>query len=403
MLRFWMRIALRFLIPVVLLTLTVFAVCVVLPRGKVLTYMTVKGMWLRDVERQLSGLLLRNSAITGMSGWSPDGEYFAITALHDLDGVLNQNMYLVSMADFSVRSISYVPTVNSAWLVWSLDGSRAAYLAQTQRGIFGNAFNELRIIDIETRAVLKELTQTSAELYTPTWSPDERRLAFVSKQMNQQQNTSAEIRVLDINSGQILPDLTQMVDPIYGWSLDWSPDNRWLAYTHWYGEGLGLFILNSTTGEVRRLFSHLDSIHSAPTWSAASQELAFINYEKTSAVLHVVNIASGQDVSVFTDNDIFMPVDVATTSPAWSPDGKWLAFMTHARGTIYGLNRVDGQIYPLVPAEYDPGRSYTWSSDSRQLRFVSLNSENAYTLNMADFTVSTLTIEDSRSMPVWQP
>src|SRR5260370_42030979 len=61
--------------------------------------------------------------------------------------------------------------------------------------------------------------------YSPTWSPDSKKIAYSDKRLN--------LWYLDIDAGKPLHVDTNPYDggPGTGFNPVWSPDNRWIAYT----------------------------------------------------------------------------------------------------------------------------------------------------------------------------
>ena len=62
--------------------------------------------------------------------------------------------------------------------------------------------------------------------------------------------------------------------------------------------------------------------------------------------------------------------DVAQILPAWSPDGKWLAFQDQT-GVTSIVEIATGKVRALTPALFDPGRP-SWSADGSTIAIVAV-------------------------------
>ncbi len=130
-----------------------------------------------------------------------------------------------------------------------MDVSFAGVLAFTTRSGAGDV---LHLYDLEREALLSTYRFPHlVALYSPTWSPDGKRLAFSAID----DGGWIDLYVLDTASGQLerlTRDLYDDRDP------SWSPDGRYLAFasdrTAW-GEryGMNLFLYDFATGQIRQL------------------------------------------------------------------------------------------------------------------------------------------------------
>lgn len=188
---------------------------------------------------------------------------------------------------------------------------------------------------------------------------------------------------------QYLPDI-QGSYPAY------SPDGTKIAYA---ANNEDIYILDIASGISRPLegASQPGEIESMPAWNADGSQIAFVRAA-----------GSNQSSTITTPCDILVvpagggsPTLVAGASsygfnyhPAFSPDGKWLAFVHHETGTTtYGDPKAE--IY-LVPSDggsprrlsvndgpggqsMDMGNTWpVWSDDGKKLYFSSLRCDNQY-------------------------
>ncbi len=131
--------------------------------------------------------------------------------------------------------------------------------------------------------------------------------------------------------------------PGYDYQPDCSPDGRWVVYDSYYKDAIELWALDLTTMQSRQLTSG-GAVNVEPRFSPDGERLAFVStsYNRRFHIfdgqfadgeLHNVQRLTGETRSSLPryyysefDHEI---------SPAWSPDGKELLFVSN-RGHIYG-------------------------------------------------------------------
>jgi dipeptidyl aminopeptidase/acylaminoacyl peptidase len=151
----------------------------------------------------------------------------------------------------------------------------------------------------------------------------------------------------------------------------WSPDGRRLAFTAGNGHSAHVFV-KRLGGGVRQVTHGADSF-TAATWSPDGRRLAAIRGHWASNGLHYDSV-----VVMRTDGSrkrtVFAPDQLSSWDPAWSPDGRWIAF----NHTDIGGTGADPNIY-IVPAAGGEARLVTdvgsqehpdWSPDGRLIAYT---------------------------------
>ncbi len=182
-----------------------------------------------------------------------------------------------------VRNLTRTPGAHERDPAWSPDGKRIAYLSDEG----GEA--HLRIVDqagLEKPRLVPLAPLAAGDgpsfYYAPEWSPDSRRIAYTDKRLN--------LWVVDLEAKTVKPrkvDTDTYDHPLRSLDPAWSPDGRYLAYS-------------------KRLSNHLRAVFVHDTAAAASPAARQVTDGRGDA-----------------------------TSPVWSADGKYLFF---AASTNYGLN-----------------------------------------------------------------
>lgn len=274
----------------------------------------------------------------------------------------------------SVISIDMSPT-------WSPDGRTIAY-RHGERGIIG-----LYLVDTTAAAPVKILDGDWFGPVELAWSPDGARIAMLFQW---------EIRTIDVNAHS-LEQWTQIGDRYPRWPT-WSPDNRYIAFalmsggSIWYPDSLSrLRIIDTHDGNMRAIVRDPDLAPMSPAhWSSDGTTLVFtLGLSDTPGRDIYTEIfairADGTNLRRLTF------LRGSADNPQWSADGRLIFFdfapeqcpPGHSLNRSTWIMRPDGSGLrewpvnlgdPLVPFSYP----FQLSPDGEHVAFVGADATGRY-------------------------
>ena len=201
---------------------------------------------------------------------------------------------------------------------------------------------------------------------TSILSPDGKRVAI--SQLTQQAGDKADfdIGVMDVATGR----MTRLTDdPAGDFDPAWSPDgdriafnsdrsdpstNRWALYTR-AADG---------SGEDVAVVKVDGASFSVADWSSTNI-LAYEGVSSGSSDIWTLSMkGSGEPTP-------FMRSKTEEGHPAFSPDGRWVAYHSNASGRLEVYVRPFPQVEPVHPVSRSGGAYPHWSDDGKELFFVS--------------------------------
>ncbi len=202
---------------------------------------------------------------------------------------------------------SLVPeTLETSDAAWSPDGTELAYTDWRAE--------VSRVYTMRPDGSERQLMLENAS--SPSWSPDGSKLVVV-REDSTRDDPSMTLAVVSSDGSQ-LRDLAPGDD--YVAQPEWSPDGKLIAYI---GE-TGRVRLISPDGEAVAAPRAL-TVGSGLSWSPDSTRLAFDRFVGTGAstrqAVVVLDLATGEE-------QVFRGLQDSASSPAWSPDGKLIAFLS---------------------------------------------------------------------------
>lgn len=145
---------------------------------------------------------------------------------------------------------------------------------------------------------IHQLTDNRSQDYAPTWSPDGRKIAFVSNR-----NGTNGIYTMNIDGTNPILQLPAIIHD----QLHWSPDGNQIAFSQSLGENriCILTVMNKTISCTNK-----DGTH--PTWSPDGQYLVYESRRNNRSYLYITNnrCAFSQRLTINSSGSF---------SPAWRP------------------------------------------------------------------------------------
>ena len=257
------------------------------------------------------------------------------------------DVYVISPDGTGEKRLTNTPE-NENGTGWTQDGKRVLFTVNAKEG-------GARLYGVDPDG--KNLRQLAAVPgRTPTLSPDGRRLVYTAGTWTE---TELMVAAADGSDAKRIP----LTSPI-AWNNQWSPDSRQLAFTG-RGDpprGLAIIVVNADGSGERRVthFAAADGRAQCPAWSPDGRRLAFFagSGEGDSATSHIwiVDASTGEGVKLAAHARAYLD-----ETPSWFPDGKRLAFQSNRTGRmeIWVMNS-DGssarQLTGLTPASRLPSR-----------------------------------------------
>jgi len=236
------------------------------------------------------------------------------------------------------------------------------------------------------------LTDGQANDTSPVWSPDGRRIAFVSDR-----DGNREVYVMNADGSDQM-NLTRHASE--DWTPTWAPEGDRLAFASFRDGNWEIYVMNADGSNQTRLTRN-DAADYSPSWSSDGERTAFVSNRDGNWEVYLM-APDGSNQVRFTD-------DPATDQdPTWSPDGTRLLWASYREGNmeIY-VARLDGSgLENLSRDALADDHGPTWSPWGRRIAFFSNRDSgwDIYTLDLETGERTNLTMSKGlEQRPHWGP
>lgn len=150
----------------------------------------------------------------------------------------------------------------------------------------------------------------------------------------------------------------------------WSPDGKRLAFSRHRGDKIFVMLCDADGSGEKRLTDRGDPEYDA-VWSPDGKRLAFAadKASPNQGDMEVYTIdATGKDIRPLAVTQGMLSHE---ESPAWSPDGKWIAYTStrHGNQELY-IARPDGKDEKRLTSDPATDAHPAWSPDSKRIAFA---------------------------------
>ncbi len=298
-------------------------------RGKVL-----RANELRYAAHQISDIIYKE--LTGNPGaFATQIAY--VTSVPGADGKPRSSLFVADADGKNPRAV-----LTSKWPImspsWSPDGRRLAYVSfETQRPV-------IHIQELLT-GERKRLQSFKGLNGAPSWSPDGKRLAVVLSR-----DGNPEIYLYELSNDK-LRRLTRNraidTEPV------WSPDGKSIVFTSSRSGGAQLYRILVAGGRPKRL-TFEGKYNSRAAFSADGKLLAMVHRERDKYYIAVKDLERG-GVRLLSEGGL-------DESPSFSPNGSMIIYATKNRGkSVLAVVSVDGRVRQRLSQTGDV-REPAWST-----------------------------------------
>lgn len=358
------------------------------PDGSRVAFSWKGDIYVKQVGAEAQIQITRDPATDSWPAWSPDDSQIAF--------VRNGQVLLVSPLGGGERIVAE----SAGRVAWTTDGLALLVLQKTSA--LGTSIFRITLASGEKKRLTFPSDNTPGDL-DMSISPDGRTVAF-SRVL---QTIGSELFVMPAAGGEVR-QLTNDHAMVYG--MAWTPDSREVVFASTRQNSTRLWRIPALPANRRGLFNSPKPLEAAgdDAWYPSISRNGRLAYQHDTFNLDILRaeIAAGE---ARQNNRLGPPTPfIASTwadfAPAWSPDGKKIAFVSNRSGYFeLWICDADGSNPVRLTAFEGPGTwSPHWSSDNERLIFSGSTGPNGnpegYIISAKGGTPKRIDTTDHRSM-----
>lgn len=204
------------------------------------------------------------------------------------------------------------------------------------------------------------------------WTDERDVLSFVS-------TTDEDRPIILMNTqGEVLQKLR--TKPEHLLDFTWSPDRRSIAYEACQNTICQIHLMEISTNMRRHAHRQLTfngDKNEWPAWSPNGKWIAFTSDRAGDRNIYKMDVDGENVIRLTKERKCYEPV--------WSPDSRWIAFVSHHDATLFVMD-AEGKNVRHLGKRGEVLFKCTWSPDGKQIAFISADIEDGivYTIDVID-------------------
>src|SRR5919108_674347 len=284
---------------------------------------------------------LADALVVGSAAQNPDGRYEVRFRVYDI------------VKQAPMGAIAYLFTKDNAraaahriadFVYEKLTGEKGVFSTQIAYVVKRGNTYELQIADADGERP-QYLLRSNEPIISPVWSPDGRRIAYVSFESKK---PVVYVHHLEDRKRQVVASFKGSNS-----APAWSPDGKTIAVVLSVEGGSQIFLINADGSGPRRRISNSQSIDTEPRYSMDGKFLYFTSDRGGSPQIYRMAATGGEPQRVTFEGSY-------NVTPRPSPDGRVLAYVTRNGGKfqVALLDLSNRQVQVITDSDRDESPSY---------------------------------------------